>query len=230
MKYSFIIGVYNHRPHLERLIQSLESQTLQDFEVHFCDDRSNDGSFSFLAQVASYKPNWHLHRLGPLKWRPRLARSLNQGVKRALGDYCVFIMGDSFPELNYLEQADQLANPDKVLCGVRMQVKDNEVIDVDWRLKKELIPPVAVLLPREPYNLVTGNGLVVPTEALRKYGLWDERFSQGGEDTELVARLYYRGYLVYSVPQMVLYHNYHKSTDAIEPNKLAERLVWQYAR
>ena len=230
-KFSIITAVYNHRPYLERLVQSLKSQTLQNFEWHICDDRSNDGSYEYLSETVKERDSWYIHRLNPFKWRARLAANWNKGVKHAVGDYCVFITGESFPELNFLEQIDSIAHPDKIICGVRIQVKDNEVVDIDWRLKKEVIPKATVLLPRNPYNLITGNGLVIPTEAMRKYGGWNEKFSQGGEDNEIVARLYYKGYLVYSVPQAIIYHNYHKSTDISERDeKIAKRCILKYAR
>ena len=230
MKFSVIIGLYNHKKYLPRLIESLERQTFKDYEVHFCDDGSNDGTQEFFKRNCP-EFTWYYHRLK--RNTGNLSKSLNQGIKQAKGDYCVFIMGDSFPEINYLEILNEWVNPDFLICGIRVNVVGSTVVELDWRLRKGIIPKEPVLLPKEPWNMATGNGLTVPTEAFRKYGGWDERFcvakgGQAGEDQELIARLYYKGYLVWSVPQLILYHHWHKNIVS-EKYQLVNKLIEQYA-
>lgn len=229
-KFSLIIGLFNQSKTLPKLIESLESQTFKDFEVIFCDDKSDDGTKEFFKRY-SFNFRWHYHRLW-LKQGMQLSKNLNQGIKKAKGEYCVFIMGDSFPELNYLEVLNEYTSSEKILCGIRVQVENKRVIEMDWRLRKNIIPPEVVLLPDEPHYKITGNGLCIPMEAMRKYGGWNERIrGYGGDDNELVARLYYKGYLVWSVPQAILYHNWHiAKVETDKQRDFVRKLIKSYGK
>jgi len=230
LKFSIIVGLYNQLNYLSKLIESLESQTFKDFEVQFCDDVSNDGTKEFFKRHTFNFP-WQYHRLW-LKRGMRLSKNLNQGIKQARGENCVFIMADSFPEKNYLEVLNEYAGPTNILCGIRVQVDGNRIVEMDWRLRKNLIPGQAVLLSSEPYYLITGNGLCIPTEAMRKYGGWNEKIKgYGGDDNEIVARLYHKGYLVWSVPQAILYHHWHiAKTETDKQRGFVRNLIKSYAR
>jgi glycosyltransferase involved in cell wall biosynthesis len=212
-------------------IKALRKQTLQNFEVHFCDDCSNDGTKEFFASKPDLGFPYQYHRLR-FKWGIRLAQSINKGIKNAKGEYCVFIMGDSFPETNFLEVIDKHAHPDKILCGIRVNVENNKVVEFDWRLRKNPILQKTVLLPKNPFIYLTGNGLVVPTEAFRKYGGWNVKYKgYGGEDNELIMRLYYKGYLAYSIHDAVIYHWYHRASPSTKRNlELNEKYLEQYAQ
>ncbi len=228
MRFSIIIGAYNHIKTLPKLIESLHNQSFQDFEVIICDDRSNDGTWEYLKSLNTIFP---LKIRRPLfKLGMRLSRSINKGIKEAKGEHCLFVMGDSFLEMNYLEILNEYMDEDTIVCGARINVEENKLIELDWRLRKGIIPKEPVLLISNPWNLITGNGLCVPTSALRRYGGWHEGFKgYGGDDNELVARMYYKGYLVWSVPQAILYHNFHYAQKDNENNgKLISKLVKQY--
>jgi GT2 family glycosyltransferase len=214
-KYSIIVGLHNQLKTLPILVESLANQTLQNFEVHFCDDGSDDGTEEFFAENDFAFP-YQYHR--QKRKGVRLAKNVNQGIRAARGEYCVFIMADSFPEINYLETLDEYANPETVICGIRINVERGgpgerpRVVELDYRLRKKLIPNEPVMILNQPWNSLTGNGLCIPTEALQMYGPWDEKIEgYGGEDTEIIGRLYFKGYFMQSVPSLILYHHYHKS-------------------
>jgi GT2 family glycosyltransferase len=224
-KFSLIIGVYNQAATLPLLIESLKVQTFKDFEVHFCDDGSDDGSFEMLQALAEMRrspedleQNIFVHQQ-PHKGM-RLAKNLNQGILRARGEYCVLVMGDSMIEADYLEVLSEYVNEERIVCGIRVQIAQNaegqpEGVDMDWRLKKNLIPEVASVIMGQPWNCLTGNGLTIPTSAFHEHGLLDEELEgYGGEDTEIVARLFHKGYVCWSVPDLRLYHHWHKSNDS----------------
>jgi len=219
-KYSIIVGLYNHRNYLPVLIEALKQQTIQDFEVHFCDDISTDSTQWFFKNKPNLPFKWHYHRR-IFKNGMELGKNLNQGIRKANGQYCVFIMGDSYPNPNFLELVDQNINPDVMVCGIRQHIDEEEdlVVDVDYRLREELIPPFTTLLPKDAFKRITGNGLVVPTEALREVGGWPEIKGYGGDDNILVTKLILKGYLVMSVPQVVIYHFYHKPKELTKKNK-----------
>jgi glycosyltransferase involved in cell wall biosynthesis len=216
MKFSIITATYNND--LSRLSEALSKQSFKDFEWIITDDGSKD----FKAPKFPHK------YIRQMDWGMRLAKAINKGIKIAKGEYCVFIMGDSFPDENYLAVLNNFASPENVLCGIRVNVEKGKIIEMDWRLRKGLIPMTPVLLTdNEPWNLITGNGLVVPTEAF-KHGGWNPKFKgYGGEDNELAARLFFKGYLLWSIPA-VLYHEFHFGTKSVN-NNLASKLIASYA-
>ena len=53
---SVIIPVYNPGPGIERCIDSLRNQTLQDIEMIFVDDRGSDGAMEKVKAAAAEDP------------------------------------------------------------------------------------------------------------------------------------------------------------------------------
>ncbi len=227
--FSIIVGCYNQQDTIGQLADALNQQSIQDFEVHLCDDGSSDSTKQIFESRLNSRIPYFYHRQEQKGMR--LARNLNQGIKAANGEYCVFIMGDSFPEPTYLEVLSQFLAPHRLLCGVRYQVADGVGVDIDWRLKKNLIPAENVMLPSRPFDLTTGNGLLIPTNAMRVYGGWNEDIEgYGGDDYEVVARLYFKGYTVWSIVDAKLYHNWHIAKETNPTNvPLLKDLVQKYA-
>lgn len=229
VKYSIITAVYNHKHYMLQMGEALENQTEKDFEWIIADDGSTDGTKQFFENLDT-KLNFKYVRQSNRGMR--LAKVINKGIKQAQGQYCVFIMGDSFPELNYLETLNDYVNEDYILCGIRNQIDEGRAVDVDWRIKKGLIPQDARVLIDTPYNKITGNGLVIPTSALRKHGGWDKNIKgYGGDDNELAARLYYKGYIFWSLPNAIIYHHWHKAKYCAKNNlKYINKLILKYAK
>lgn len=232
-KYSIIVGVYNHRKTLPMLIDSLYKQSFKDFEVHFCDDGSDDGTKEFLEDFCGQTQQFAYHRQEHKGMR--LAKNINQGINASKGDYCVFVMGDSFLEEDYLEILNGWVRPDRMICGIRIQldtIKDKLVgVDMDWRVKKLLVPEVPVVAIASPWRVFTGNGLTIPREAFLTHGNWWESVEgYGGEDNEIVARLFHKGYVPYSVPDLRLYHHWHKAqlTATGNKSKVANKIIGYY--
>jgi len=215
-KFSIIVGVYNQLGTLPGLVDSLQRQTFKDFEVHFCDDGSDDGSREYLEgnQAWGFQSYVHVQEHKGM----RLAKNLNQGVVAAQGEYCLFVMADSLLETDYLEILQEYVRPNNLVCGVRVQLDSIdgklEGVDIDWRVKKGVVPEVPSVVLSMPWLCLTGNGLTIPTDALHATGGWDEQLEgYGGEDNEIVARFYFQGFLCWSVPDLRLYHMWHKSQE-----------------
>ena len=221
-RFSIVVGTYNQEGTLPMLVEALNNQTFKDFEVLFCDDGSTDGTQEYLSDVyTEFMYRYYRQKNKGM----RLAKNLNQGISQAEGEYCVFIMGDSFPDPHYLEVLNQFVDPDRVLCGVRYEVHDGKGVDVDWRLKKAIIPPENSILVANPWEYTTGNGLCVPTRAFRLYGGWDESIEgYGGDDNEIVARLYFKGYVVWSIVDAKLYHHWHKASPSKNTNHVINKV------
>lgn len=217
-KFSIIVGIYNQSATLPALIASLNKQNTRDFEVHFCDDGSDDADVKAILEslVAADIP-WHYHRQEHKGMR--LSKNLNQGIRAARGEYCLFVMADSMLEQDYLEILDEYAAEDRIVCGIRIQLAEIDGklqgVDMDWRVKKNVVPQFPSVIIEMPWLCLTGNGLAIPTAAMRQYGGWWEKIEgYGGDDNEIIARLYFKGFLCWSVPDLRLYHFWHKSSES----------------
>jgi GT2 family glycosyltransferase len=232
--FSVIVAMYEQAHYLPQLLRAFEEQEFRDFELLLCDDGSTDRTGALAKRAASENEHIFYHRSEHNTGS--YAKTMNMGVRAATGRFLLFISGDSFPETDYLSTLREWVADDRIVCGIRIQIDEvagkTEGVDIDARIKKAQIPPGPAILASEPWGLMTGNGLCVPAAALAEEGLWDERFvGYGGEDNELIARLYYKGYVCYSVPDLRLYHHWHKAKDA-EPDTLARTsaLITRYGR
>ncbi len=96
MRLSYLITVYNKRPDLPHLLESLYKQKgLEDVEVDFVfsDDFSNDGSVAFLKACQEKDPRIIIieneENRGP-------THRINQAAKRAQGDYFIALDSDDY--------------------------------------------------------------------------------------------------------------------------------------
>jgi GT2 family glycosyltransferase len=86
------------------------------------------------------------------------------------------------------------------------------------------------MVMRNAMDSLTGNGLCVPKKAYEEHGYWDERIEgYGGDDTEVIARLYYKGYVCWSIPAAMIFHHYHKSSDSVNYKKVL-KMIKEYAK
>lgn len=101
MKYSFIIPVYNRPDEVDELLDSLTSQTLNDFEVIVVED----GSAVPCREVCSkYAGRLDIHYYGKPNSGP--GESRNYGVERAQGEYVIILDSDVVLPGGYLQAVD----------------------------------------------------------------------------------------------------------------------------
>ena len=99
MKISIIIPVYNSEKFVSRCLDHLLNQTYQNFEIICINDGSKDNSLSILKEY-SKKDN----RIIVLNQENKgIARTRNIGIKKASGDYIMFVDNDDYMESDYLE-------------------------------------------------------------------------------------------------------------------------------
>lgn len=102
---SIIIPVYNVEKWLERAVQSLQNQTLSDFELILIDDGSTDASGSVCDALAKEDNRIrviHQENAGA-------AAARNKGIHEAKGEYLYFMDGDDWCENNMLNEMHRLA-------------------------------------------------------------------------------------------------------------------------
>lgn len=211
---SVIVGIYNQKQYLEKVIKGWESQTYKDFALYICDDGSDDGTKEYLETLKTDIPFKYYRQEHK---GMRLSRNINQGLKQAKGDYAIFCMGDSVPKPNYLERFVSHLKPNLIMCGIRENVtEDMEHLSWDWRYRgrQGQIGDGFIMIADIPWSRMTGNGLLIPMQALKEIGYWPEQYEgYGCDDNYILLSLYVKGYDFADVPCATLQHFSHNAQE-----------------
>lgn len=119
-KISVVVSTYNNANILSLVLSCLCEQDDGLFEIIVADDGSVDSTVRIINEIRGkfcQIPIFHV-------WQPkhgfRLARIRNLAVKRASGDYLIFLDGDCIPPPNFLTQHRHLAEEGWHVVGQRI--------------------------------------------------------------------------------------------------------------
>ena len=116
-KFSIIVPVYNVEEYIDKCLKSIFNQTYKDFEVIVVDDGTEDNSMDIVNKydVIVVKEK-----------NSGLSTARNNGVKKAKGEYLLFVDSDDYLEKDLLKNInDNLSDNPDVL---RFQIKE---VDAD---------------------------------------------------------------------------------------------------
>ena len=92
MQFSIVIPVYNVAPYLRECVDSVLAQNSTDYEIILVDDGSTDNSPAICDEYAEkYSQIKVIH-----KTNGGLSDARNFGIKKAQGDYLMFLDSDDF--------------------------------------------------------------------------------------------------------------------------------------
>ena len=133
MKISVIIPVYNVEEYIERCIQSILSQTLQDFEIVVVNDASPDNSMDI---VRKYAKSDNRIKIFENTQNCGLMWTRKEGIARASGDYFMFCDSDDYLQENALEVLYNaaLCNEADIVIGRCQIVYPNKTVPRDEKL------------------------------------------------------------------------------------------------
>ena len=110
MKVSVLVPIYNVEEFLPECLDSLVNQTLRDIEIICINDGSTDNSLNIIKKYAS-KDN----RIKIIdKKNTGYGDSMNQGLKKAMGEYVGIVESDDFIERDAFEIMYNLAKKKNV--------------------------------------------------------------------------------------------------------------------
>lgn len=174
LKVSVVVATYAPGEGLDRLVRSLDSQTLpvEDFEIIFVDDGSPDDTFSRLEKIEQERSNVRIVQIENSGWpcRPR-----NIGTDMAVGEYVAYMDHDDLLFPDALRGAYEFAreNAADVVSGKEARTHDAEwaidtyVADVgNSKGRRDQHP----LIPMNPHKLYR-------RDFLNEHGI---RFREGG--------------------------------------------------
>ena len=99
IKFSIIVPIYQSENYLEKCLSSILNQTYSNYEVIMVNDGSKDHSDKIMNSFSKKDKRF----LPFFKENGGLSDARNYGVKRANGDYLLFLDADDYLELNALE-------------------------------------------------------------------------------------------------------------------------------
>ena len=165
-KVSVIVPIYNVEKYLEKCINSLLSQTLEDIQIILVNDGSKDNSGNIAKE---YEKNNKDRVIYVEKENGGLSDARNYGLKYATGDFIAFLDSDDYIEKNDYEEMYNKAieeNADYVECDFIWEFPNKIRVDKQYpyKNKKEMLSFVRVvawnkLIKRQ---LITDNNLEFP--------------------------------------------------------------------
>ena len=165
-KVSVIVPIYNVEKYLEKCINSLLSQTLEDIQIILVNDGSKDNSGNIAKE---YEKNNKDRVIYVEKENGGLSDARNYGIKYATGDFIAFLDSDDYIEKNAYEEMYNKAieeNADYIECDFIWEFPNKIRVDKQYpyKNKKEMLSFVRVvawnkLIKRQ---LITDNNLEFP--------------------------------------------------------------------
>jgi glycosyltransferase involved in cell wall biosynthesis len=107
--FSIIIPVYNDEKDLPRCLDSVLSQTFNDFELLLIDDGSTDNCPALCDEYANKDSRIRLFH----KSNEGISKTRQFGISNAIGDYTIFVDSDDWIECSFLATVEQKLNKNK---------------------------------------------------------------------------------------------------------------------
>lgn len=227
-KISVIIPVYKVEDYLDRCVESIVNQTFQNIEIILVDDGSPDNCPA-LCDLWAQKDE---RVLVIHKENGGLSSARNCGIRKATGDYILFIDSDDYIEedscerlINYAEGADfiraeaTIRQPDQIIHRVHTNLEENRIYTG---------PEMAILEIRKNEWFAAACYNMYNREFLLKNNLF---FLEGvlHEDNEFTPRLYLCAekvkYLHYEFYQYIIREN---SITGVKSKKNLDNLMVIY--
>lgn len=115
-KVSIIVPVYNAEYYLGDCLNSIQSQTLMDFEVILVDDGSIDESLTLIKKIVSQDKRFHIYQQS----HRGVSAARNVGLKYAAGEFICFVDADDQIASTYLEDLYySMDRADSSMCGFK---------------------------------------------------------------------------------------------------------------
>lgn len=120
---SIIIPIYNSQEHLDICLKSVFNQTYTNIEIIAINDGSTDSSLDILNKYKNSKLKIYNNK------NHGVAYTRNYGIKKATGDYLVFIDNDDIIDNDFVEYfINNIENNDVLIGGYVRETYDGNII------------------------------------------------------------------------------------------------------
>lgn len=236
MDLSIVIVNFNTRELVGRCLDSIvKFKPSAKYEVIVVDNGSSDGSVETLEGYKDIKVFKNKENLG-------FSKGVNIGIKNASGKYILLLNSDTLVKKGSLDKLLNFAKSkkDAGLIGAKLIGEDGKVQESASRLpglwgairefwfgekgRFGLFAPKSV----DPVEVdsIVGAALLITPEALKKVGLFNEKYFMYFEDLDYCRRVKKAGLAVYYLPEAEIIHRLGASgTKAIESQNQWKRLI-----
>jgi glycosyltransferase involved in cell wall biosynthesis len=206
MKFCVVIPLYNKENHIQRAINSVLTQTVQEFELIVVDDGSTDRSF----EVASAIQDSRIRIIRQENHGVSAAR--NRGIMEAKHEWVAFLDADDEWLPSFLDEISVLINlfPKSILAGTGYYQQDpgmalsvnvvNLPVSIGWR---GIIDNYFTAISAS--HLFNSSSFAAKKSALLEAGLYPEGVAIS-EDPSLYFRLALIGNFAFSYTPLSIYH------------------------
>ncbi len=232
---SILIPCYNHEKFVGNCLDSILSQTYEDYEVVICDDASRDRSVSVILE---YQKKFEDRNIRLILLRNEENRGITVGLNRMLGEargeYVKIIASDDMLSPDYLRvMAGRLAEEPSLQCVFCNCIKVGESAgypvgeNEEEGLLLDAIPDCGQPVFEQVYlhNFVPAPSTMFRRHVLAELGGYDEEI--GIEDLEMLLRVlrkYPRGLKGYE-EALVYYRLNSNSISSIKKNRGAKKRI-----
>ena len=211
---SIIIPNYNGKIHLEECLNSLEMIESDDYEIVFVDNASNDGSVEFV------KNHFPKVRIISLKKNFGFAEGCNLGVKKARGDYIVFLNNDTKVDVYWLKSllvALEKYGPKHIYSSKVLFYNEPGTLNTIGGVITPMGSGLDINFGKKDvskYNKVrfvaspSGCSMLLKKSLFLEMGGFDKDYFAYLEDVDFGWRCWLKGHKTYYVPESIVYHKY----------------------
>lgn len=175
-KVSVIVPIYNTASFLDKCLNSLVHQTLDDIEIICVNDGSTDHSQSIINEFLLKYP-YRVKSI--LKRNGGLSDARNMGLQEACGEYIAFLDSDDYVELDLYEKMYAKAcqtRADIIVCGFKRVTLEGNVLSIEQTQLKKSYSSIDGLTSIAPaaWNKLYKRELWIQSEVRYPKGVWYE--------------------------------------------------------
>lgn len=206
---SVVIRARNEEKWLGKVLEKLQSQTYQDFEIIIVDSGSTDRTLEIAGRFPA-----NIIRIQPEEFS--YPRALNMGVEVAQGKYIVILSAHSIPfSRQWLERGIRHFKDPLVMgvYGPQLALPGSTIWDILFYFRGYLWEHIKCFPRRHRLVRRGGMGVLGFTNTIIRRDLWerhhfDERYGAGGEDGEWAGHWFAQGYIVMKDIELTVYHSH----------------------
>lgn len=225
---SIVIVNFNAKEYLRKCLDSIFESDFKNLEIIIVDNNSKDGSQEELKEYAKTKPQI---KLILSKKNSGFSAANNQGIKKAIGRYILFLNPDTnvYPNtfsymINFMDKNKNVgaATCKVVLLNGQIDDASHRGLPTPWNSLcyflglERLFPKSKIfggyhmewedLNKTHEIKACAGAFMIVRREAGEQVGWWDEDFFFYGEDLNFCIELQKMGWTIYYVPKVSTLH------------------------
>ena len=203
--FSIICATLGNDTKLINLCNSLKNQNYKKFELIICDQNRENFNKVILKKFKNFKIKFFKTKIG-------LSKSRNFGIKKAKGNFLIFLDDDIILRKNYLSKINK--NLNNLKCDIICYRVDN--LNQGYLLN---YPSVSryILNDDEIFNHISSVSFVIKNNNLilfdENLGLGSNYKFQSGEETDLILRVKRKyNYTIYFLNSITIYHSESKKS------------------